>query len=189
MLRNVHFFPVVFVITLSILFMTLSLLLIACVTIDRFCSSLTDVYVRRLSARSHTVTASIAHFHTKVSYTIIDSLYQPNSEFMTICYFTAALLIIIVFESDTTCYVPAQRMKVLLITVRSKQIDRRRFRNSGQFLLMLSAHVRSTVSYTIDGSYCITFNYYHLIISLYLACHYCRSGFQLDDERRETPEH
>jgi hypothetical protein len=138
---------------------------IACVTIDRFCSSSADVSIRRLSARPQTayivtiittLTTFVAYIHNLIYYTIIDSLCQSNpgfysqffSIFTTVYYFTAVILIII-FGLGTVYHVRAQRKKIQSMTIRLNQKDRRRLRNDGQLLWILFVHITFYVCFAM----------------------------------------
>jgi hypothetical protein len=130
---------------------------IACVTIDRFCSSSPDVALRRLSARpqiAYTVVIIItsitfvAYIHILVFYKIIDSLCQTELGFYTqffpffttVYYFTAVLMVII-FGFGTFYNIRAQRRRIQSMTIRVNHIDRRRVRNDNQLLLILLVQI------------------------------------------------
>jgi hypothetical protein len=117
---------------------------IACVTIDRFCSSSDNVKIRRLSARLQiayavttiiTLITFVAYFHNLMFYTIIDSVCQPSPGFyarffsiFTTVYYFSAVIIIIIFGLGTAKNVRAQRTKVQSMIARLTQNDRRRLR-------------------------------------------------------------
>jgi hypothetical protein len=130
---------------------------IACVTVDRFCSSSTNVNVRRWSSRPKIAYAVIciiilltfvAFIHIPIYFTIIDSLCQTEPDFYTrffpffatIYYFTA-VFIIIIFGLSTAYNVRAQRRRIQSITIRANQSDRKNLRSDGQILLILLVHV------------------------------------------------
>jgi len=130
---------------------------IACVTVDRFCSSSANIRIRRLSARPQiayavitiiTLMAFIAFIHILINYTIIDSLCKSTSEFytrffsfFTTVYYFTAVIIIIIFGLGTIHNVRAQRKRIQSMILRINKIDRRRLRNDGQLLLILIVHV------------------------------------------------
>jgi hypothetical protein len=130
---------------------------LACVTVDRFCSSSADVRIRRWSTRPQiayavviiiTLITFIAYIHMLIFYTISDSSCQPESGFYprffpffaTVYYFTA-VLIIIIFGVGTIYNVRAQRKRIQPMTIRANHLDRRRIRNDSQLLVLLLVRV------------------------------------------------
>jgi hypothetical protein len=127
---------------------------IACVTVDRYCSSSADVHVRRWSARPRlaykvifliTVITVLAHIHILVLFDIVVSMCQTRPGFYTqffpffatIYYFTA-VFIIIIFGLGTVNNIRSQAKRVQPLTMAT---DRKRFRNDYQLLLMLLVNV------------------------------------------------
>ena len=127
---------------------------IACVTVDRYCSSSGDANVRRWSTRPKlaykvivliTLITFLAHMHILVSFTIVEFTCQTTpgfytqffSFFATIYYFTAVLTIII-FGLGTIKNIRGQAKRIQPMT---KATDRKRLRNDHQLLVMLFVHV------------------------------------------------
>ncbi|CAF1246682.1 unnamed protein product [Adineta ricciae] len=130
---------------------------IACVTVDRYCSSSTSVNIRRLSARPKlaylvvfgvTLLSCLVFLHTPFYYTIIDSSCQPMSGVYTrfyssfaAAYYFLGVIIIIIFGLGTTYNVRMQRKRIQPVMIRTTKIDRKRQRSDGQLLLILFVHV------------------------------------------------
>lgn len=127
---------------------------IACVTIDRFCSSSPNANIRRWSAQPHlaprvvltiVLITMIAFIHIPIYFTIIDSscqtcpgFYTQFFPFFATVYYFFAVCLIILFGLGTIRNVRAQAKRIQPV---NKVADRRRMRNDGQLLLMLLAHL------------------------------------------------
>lgn len=138
---------------------------IACVTVDRFCSSSTDTRIRRLSAQPRiaytvinivTLMALLAYTHTLIYYTINDSLCQSYPGFYTrffsffaTVYYFAAVFIIIIFGLGTAYNVRIQKRRVQTMTIRVNQADRKQIRNDNQILFMLIVHVTCYICFAM----------------------------------------
>lgn len=127
---------------------------IACVTVDRYCSSSPDANVRRWSNHPRlayrvivlvTLMALFAHIHILVFFDIVDSICQTRAGFYTqffpffstVYYFTA-VSIIIIFGLGTVVNIRGQAKRIQPL---AKVTDRIRIRNDYQVLLMLLVHV------------------------------------------------
>ncbi|UJR35777.1 hypothetical protein I4U23_028525 [Adineta vaga] len=130
---------------------------IACVSIDRYCSSSLNAKVRRLSARPRlaylvifiiVLTTCLVFIHTPLNYTIIDSSCRPLAGFylqfyslFVAVYYFIALILILISGLGTTYNVRVQRKRIQPMTVGANRIDRKRQRSDGQLLLILLVHV------------------------------------------------
>ena len=135
---------------------------IACVTVDRFCSSSANVTIRRLSSRPHVaykviggivVITSIAFSHVLVFFTIEDMKCQTRPGFYTsffpffaTLYYFTALVIIILFGLGTIYNIRVQSRRMQPMT---KQVDRKRQRSDGQLLVMLFVHVSTYACFAL----------------------------------------
>ena len=135
---------------------------IACVTVDRFCSSSANINLRRLSSRPHVaykviggivLITSIAFSHVLVFFTIEDKSCQTRPGFYTsffpffaTLYYFTALSIIILFGLGTiyNIRVQSRRMRPMV-----KLVDRKGQRSDGQLLVILFVHVATYACFAL----------------------------------------